>query len=79
MIFAIWSLAWAISDSFIKPILKCRGVNILMLAILLGATGGMVLGGIIGLFIGAVVLAFTFKTFQAIFMRNEELAEQSES
>ena len=32
----------------------------------LGAIGGMMMGGIIGLFIGAVLLAFTYKIFQAI-------------
>ncbi len=75
VIFAIWSLGWGISDSFIKPILMGRGVDIPMLVILLGAIGGMILGGIIGLFIGAVVLAFSYKTFQAIFMNNDKIIE----
>lgn len=79
VIFAIWSLAWGISDSFIKPILMGRGVDIPMLVILLGAIGGMMLGGIIGLFIGAVVLAFAYQTFQAILMKNAEVTEQTES
>jgi predicted PurR-regulated permease PerM len=43
-----------------------RGVDIPMLVILLGAIGGMMMGGIIGLFIGAVLLAFAYKIFQAI-------------
>jgi predicted PurR-regulated permease PerM len=32
----------------------------------LGAIGGMIMAGIIGLFVGAVVLAITYKVFQAI-------------
>ena len=36
-----------------------------MLVILLGAIGGMVMSGIIGLFIGAVILAMAYKLFQA--------------
>jgi predicted PurR-regulated permease PerM len=34
-----------------------------MLVILLGAIGGMILSGIIGLFVGAVVLAVGYKLF----------------
>ena len=52
--------------NFIKPYLMGRGVDIPMLVILLGAIGGMMMGGIIGLFIGAVLLAFAYKIFQAI-------------
>ena len=37
-----------------------------MLVILLGASGGMMLSGIIGLFVGAVVLALSYKVFQAL-------------
>jgi predicted PurR-regulated permease PerM len=43
-----------------------RGVDVPMLAVLLGAIGGMIMAGIIGLFVGAVVLAITYKVFQAI-------------
>lgn len=38
-----------------------RGLDIPMLVILLGAIGGMILSGIIGLFIGAVVLAISYQ------------------
>lgn len=66
IIFTIWTVIWSASDSFIKPMLMGRGMDIPMLVILLGAIGGMMLGGIIGLFIGAVALAFSYKVFQAI-------------
>ena len=66
VIFAIWAVVWSVSDNFIKPYLMGRGVDIPMLVILLGAIGGMMMGGIIGLFIGAVLLAFAYKIFQAI-------------
>ena len=70
VIFAIWSMVWAAADNFLKPILMGRGVDIPMLVILLGAIGGMMLGGIIGLFIGAVLLALTYKIFMAIVKNN---------
>ena len=42
-----------------------RGVDIPMLIILIGAIGGMILSGIIGLFVGAVVLSLGYKLFIA--------------
>ena len=42
---------------FLKPLLLGRGVEVPMLIILIGAIGGMIRAGIIGLFVGAVVLA----------------------
>lgn len=66
IIFTIWSVIWSAADSFIKPMLMGRGMDIPMLVILLGAIGGMMMGGIIGLFIGAVLLAFSYKMFQTI-------------
>jgi len=66
VIFTIWAVLWSASDNVIKPILMGRGMDIPMLVILLGAIGGMMMGGIIGLFVGAVFLAFSYETFQAI-------------
>lgn len=43
-----------------------RGMDIPLIVILLGAIGGMIYAGIIGLFIGAVFLAFSYKVFLAI-------------
>jgi predicted PurR-regulated permease PerM len=64
VIFAIWGVFVSISDSFLKPLLLGRGVQIPMLVILIGAIGGMMLSGIIGLFVGAVALSIGFKLFQ---------------
>lgn len=57
VIFLIWAIAVSTSDMVLKPMLLGRGVNVPMLVILLGAIGGMLTSGIVGLFIGAVVLA----------------------
>jgi len=66
MLFLIWSIIVSASDAFLKPLLLGRGVDVPMLAILLGAIGGMMMSGIIGLFVGAVVLALSYKVFQAL-------------
>ena len=65
VIFAIWGIFVSISDSFLKPLFLGRGMQIPMLVILIGAIGGMMLAGIIGLFVGAVVLSLGFTIFQA--------------
>jgi len=47
----------------LKPLLLGRGVDAPMPVILIGALGGMVTGGIIGLFVGGVVLAVGYQLF----------------
>ncbi len=54
-------LVAGMADGFLKPLLLGRGVEAPMPVILLGALGGMVSGGIIGLFIGAVLLAVGYQ------------------
>jgi predicted PurR-regulated permease PerM len=58
--FTIWSISVSFMDMALKPMLLGRGVDAPMLVILLGAIGGMIVSGIIGLFVGAVVLAFGY-------------------
>jgi predicted PurR-regulated permease PerM len=59
--FLIWSLVVSASDGVLKPLVLGRGVGVPTLVILMGAIGGMVSDGIIGLFVGAVVLAVGYK------------------
>jgi predicted PurR-regulated permease PerM len=63
--FAIWTLAVSLIDNVLKPMLLGRGVDVPMLVIFIGAIGGFVLEGIIGLFVGAVVLAIGYTLFKA--------------
>ena len=63
VLFLIWSLLVGLSDNVLKPLFLGRGMDIPMLVILIGAIGGMMLHGIIGLFIGAVILAIVYKLF----------------
>ena len=65
IIFTIYALFVSVSDTFLKPLLLGRGVETPMLVILLGAIGGMILDGVIGLFLGAVVLALGYELFMA--------------
>jgi len=63
IIFAIWTIVAGLSDNVLKPLLLGRGVAVPMPVILIGALGGMVTGGIIGLFIGPVILAVGYELF----------------
>jgi predicted PurR-regulated permease PerM len=76
-IFAIWSVAVSFSDAVLKPLLLGRGVEAPMLVILLGAIGGMLMSGIIGLFVGAVVLALGY-TLLKIWLE-AEISDDSEA
>jgi predicted PurR-regulated permease PerM len=70
VIFLVLSLFISFADTFLKPIFLGRGVDVPMLVILLGAIGGMVVFGILGLFIGSVILAITYKIFLALINNN---------
>ena len=63
VVFAIWCILVGISDAFLKPLLMGRGVDVPMLVIFIGAIGGFVTSGIIGLFVGAIILALGYKLF----------------
>lgn len=63
--FGVWTLSVSLSDNVLKPILLGRGVGVPTLVIFIGAIGGFILGGIIGLFVGAVLLAVGYTLFQA--------------
>ena len=63
-LFMIYMVLVGISDSFLKPMLLGRGVEVPMLVILIGAIGGAISMGIIGLFLGAVVLALGYELFK---------------
>ena len=65
VLFMIWGILVNVSDVFLKPLLLGRGVDIPMLVILIGAIGGVLSSGIIGLFVGAVILALGYKLFMA--------------
>ena len=60
-IFLIYAIVVSSSDMVLKPMLLGRGVETPMLVILIGAIGGAITSGIIGLFIGAVVLALGYE------------------
>ena len=55
-----------------------RGVDVPMPVVLIGALGGMVTGGIIGLFIGPVILAIGYELFWE-WVRNQPQAVEAKA
>jgi len=62
--FLIWSIVVSLSDNIFKPMFLGRGVAVPMLVILVGAIGGMITSGVIGLFVGAVILSLGYKLME---------------
>lgn len=59
----VYLLAAGISDNVLKPILLGKGAAVPMLVIFLGAIGGFMAFGFIGLFVGAIVLSIMYRLF----------------
>ncbi|HLO63818.1 MAG TPA: AI-2E family transporter YdiK, partial [Azonexus sp.] len=56
----VWSLIVASLDNFLRPMLIKRGADLPLLLIFAGVIGGMLGFGLIGIFVGPVVLAVTY-------------------
>lgn len=65
VIFLIWCVIVGAMDNVLKPILLGRGSKVPIGVIFVGVIGGFMTMGIIGLFIGAIILSVGYKLFQA--------------
>jgi predicted PurR-regulated permease PerM len=65
VLFAIWCIFIGLCDNFLKPILLGRGVKVPMVIVFIGAIGGFINSGIIGLFVGAIVFVVGYQLFLA--------------
>jgi predicted PurR-regulated permease PerM len=63
IVFSVYEFVAGLADNVLKPLLLGRGVAVPMPVVLIGAIGGMVTGGVIGLFIGPVMLAVAYQLF----------------
>lgn len=57
ILFTVWFIVAGLSDAVLKPLLIGHGLEVPMPVILLGVIGGVMAYGLVGLFIGAVLLA----------------------
>ena len=69
-----------LADNVLKPLMLGRGVDAPMPVILLGALGGMATAGILGMFVGATLLALGYQLFMGWVAANRNVGEaQAES
>lgn len=61
----VWSLIVGSLDNFLRPMLIRRGADLPLLLIFAGVIGGMLGFGLVGIFVGPVVLAVTYTLMQA--------------
>jgi predicted PurR-regulated permease PerM len=57
IIFMVWTVIAGLSDNVLKPLMLGRGLEVPMPVILIGVIGGMLADGLLGLFVGPVLLA----------------------
>jgi predicted PurR-regulated permease PerM len=72
IIWTVLVLVAGLADNFLKPLLLGRGVDAPMPVILIGALGGMISTGFIGLFTGAVLLAVGYQIFMRWVLSQQE-------
>jgi predicted PurR-regulated permease PerM len=56
----VWALVVGLMDNFLRPLLIKRGADLPLLLIFAGVIGGLVAFGIVGIFVGPVVLAVAY-------------------
>ncbi|HAR95034.1 MAG TPA: hypothetical protein DCR97_03580 [Deltaproteobacteria bacterium] len=65
IVLLVWSVFVCTIDNFIRPVLIKRGADLPLLLIFAGVIGGLIAFGVIGLFIGPVMLAVTYTLVRA--------------
>jgi predicted PurR-regulated permease PerM len=61
----VWSIPVVVLDNVLRPILIKKGADLPLLLIFGGVIGGMISFGLIGIFVGPVVLAVGYTLVQA--------------
>jgi predicted PurR-regulated permease PerM len=72
VLLTIWLMFVTVSDGPMKAIIFGSGAKVPMLVIFLGAIGGFIAIGFLGLFVGAVVLSVGYKLFEAWLQENAD-------
>jgi len=61
----VWTVIAGAMDNFLRPILIRRGADLPLLLIFAGVVGGLLSFGLIGIFVGPVILAVAHKLLMA--------------
>lgn len=69
----LWTLVVVTLDNVLRPVLMTKGANLPMLLMFAGVMGGLVAFGLIGIFVGPVVLAVSYTLLGAWVDQGERL------
>jgi predicted PurR-regulated permease PerM len=72
ILYTVLLLVAGMADNVLKPLMLGRGVDAPMPVILLGALGGMATAGILGMFVGATLLALGYQIFMGWVANNPD-------
>ena len=78
IVLLVWTVVVGSLDNVIRPILIKRGADLPFLLILAGVLGGLISFGVIGLFVGPVVLAVSYTLIKAWVNDGDERPEAAE-
>lgn len=73
----VWTAFVGVADNILRPFIIRKGAHLPLLLIFAGVIGGLVAFGIVGLFIGPVILAITYKSLAA-WVEGTEISSESE-
>jgi len=76
-IMVVWTIIVGTIDNFIRPVLIKKGADLPLLLIFAGVIGGLISFGVIGLFIGPVLLAVSYTLLGVWISRGESDEQQS--
>ena len=75
----IYLVLVGLADNVLKPLLMGRGLSTPMLVIFIGVLGGMIEHGIVGLFIGPIILAVSWELLRAWIREDRAIAASREA
>ncbi|MBN1131886.1 MAG: AI-2E family transporter [Bacteroidales bacterium] len=63
ILWTVYLVVVSLIDNFLKPVIMGQGSSIPMLLIFLGAIGGFIAYGFLGLFLGAIIISVSYKLY----------------
>jgi predicted PurR-regulated permease PerM len=72
--YLVWAVVCGLIDNFVRPVLIRRGADLPLLLVFAGVIGGLLAFGVVGLFVGPVVLAVGYMLLED-WMGEQEQAE----
>jgi predicted PurR-regulated permease PerM len=73
----VWAIFVGTMDNFLRPLLIRQGADLPLLLILAGVIGGMLAFGLVGIFVGPVVLAVAYTLLEAWINERPSAAEEA--